>query len=239
MSLLRVKKIFTDPENNKIMEINILPSKYCNFRCVFCPIGQDGTQSEDAFHFEETKDFLSFLAGQLDNEKPDTLFINSMGESFANEQLEEVISLAKKKNVEVSLYGNGYLLGNPEYARLASLCDEVTGEIKAINEDSFQKLQRPLKGSTLGKYWSNMVRFREGYDGKFKIALSIIRDVNDDPESIEYIKKLLYKLNPDKVLLETFTDEKFGKAFGVSVDKMEMARQMIMEGSSDFMVELS
>ena len=84
-----------------------------------------------------------------------------------------------------------------------------------------------------------MVRFREGYDGKFKIALSIIRDVNDDPESIEYIKKLLYKLNPDKVLLETFTDEKFGKAFGVSVDKMEMARQMIMEGSSDFMVELS
>lgn len=239
MSLIRVKKIFTDPENKKVMEINILPSKYCNFRCVFCPVGQEGIQSEDSFHFDETSDFLSSLAEQLDNEKPDTLFINSMGESFANDQLEDVISLAKKKNVEVSLYGNGYLLGDPEYARLASMCDEVTGEIKAITEDSFQKLQRPIKGSTLEKYLSNMVRFREGYDGKFRIALSIIKNVNDDSGSIEYIKKLLNKLKPDKVLLETFTDDKFAKAFGVSIDKMEMVRLMIMEGSSDLVVELS
>ena len=27
-------------EGKKVLEINILPEKYCNFDCVFCPIGR-------------------------------------------------------------------------------------------------------------------------------------------------------------------------------------------------------
>jgi len=239
LSRMRVKKVFENSENKKVMEINILPSKYCNFNCVFCPIGTNGTQTDKSSRFEETEDFLSFLAVQIDEQKPDVLFLNSMGESFANDQLAEFIALARKKNVEISLYGNGYLLGYPEYARLASLCDEVTGEIKAITEEDFQKLQRPMKGSTLEQYWNNMLRFREGYEGKFTIDLSIIKDVNDDPESIEHIRRFLNKLKVDKVLLETFVDEKFGSAFGVSKDKMEMARRVLIGSPCNFVVEFS
>ncbi|MGC9372016.1 MAG: radical SAM protein [Thermovirgaceae bacterium] len=236
---MRVKKVFENSENKKVMEINILPSKYCNFNCVFCPLGPQGTQTDESYRFESTDDFLSSLAAQIEEEQPEILFLNSMGESFANDQLGEVIALARKKGVEISLYGNGYLLGYQEYARLASLCDEVTGEIKAITEEGFQKLQRPMKGSTLKKYWDHMLRFREGYKGKFTIALSIIRDVNDDVESIERIAGYLEKLKVDKVLLETFDDGKFGKAFGVSENKMEMARRVLMKNPCNFVVDFS
>ncbi len=115
----------------------------------------------------------------------------------------------------------------------------MTGEIKAIREEVFRKLQRPMKGSTLEEYWENMLRFREGYKGKFTIALSIIKDENDDPESIENIRRFLNKLKVDKVLLETFDDEKFDQAFGVSEDKMEMARRVLMKSSCNFVVEFS
>lgn len=221
LGLMRVKKVFTDSENRKIMEINALPSKYCTFKCVFCPIGQLGEQTENAFRFEETDPFLSSLAERIDAENPDLLFINSMGESFANDQLEEIIALAKGKNVQVSLYTNGYLLANPEFARIASLCDEVSGEIKAVNEASFQKLQRPLAGYSLENYLDNMARFRESYKGRFTVYVSLIRGANDDPASVEWIRKALLHLNPTSVVFETFTDEKFGKAFGVSGEKLE------------------
>lgn len=227
MDLMRVKKVYTDPENRKVMEINALPSKYCTFKCVFCPIGQAGEQTEGTFHFGETGPFLSSLAERIDSEKPDVLFINSMGESFANAQLEEIIALAKEKNVQVSLYTNGYLLGNPEFAKIASLCDEVSGEIKAVSEPSFQKLQRPLLSYSLETYLENMVRFRESYNGRFTVYVTLIKGANDDPDSVEWIRKTLLRLNPTTVVFETFTDEKFGKAFGISEEKLEEIKQAL------------
>lgn len=228
MGLMRVKKVYTDTGNRRVMEINVLPSKFCTFKCVFCPVGQTGEQTEQPFRFEETDAFLPGLAERIDAEKPDLLFINSMGESFANDQLEEIIALAKRKNVQVSLYTNGYLLGKPEFARIAFLCDEVSGEIKAANEASFQKLQRPLAGYNLEEYIQNMIRFRENYNGRFNVYVTLIKGVNDDPDSIDWIRKTLLLLNPAAVVLETFTDEKFGKAFGVSEEKLEEIKQALI-----------
>lgn len=228
MGFMRVKKVYTDSENRKVMEINALPSKHCTFRCIFCPVGQTGEQTEEAFHFEETGPFLSSLAERIDAEKPDLLFINSMGESFANAQLEEITALAKERKVPVSLYTNGYLLGKPEFAGIASLCDEVSGEIKAANEASFQKLQRPLAGYSLEDYLKNMIRFRENYNGRFIVYVTLIKGANDDPDSIEWIGKTLRRLNPTRVVFETFTDEKFGKAFGVSDEKLEEVKQALI-----------
>lgn len=227
MGLMCVKKVYTDPENRKVMEINILPSKYCTFKCVFCPIGHAGEQTRDTFRFEETAPFLMSLAERIDTEKPDVLFINSMGESFANNQLGEIIALAKGKNVQVSLYTNGYLLGIPEFARVAALCDEVSGEIKAVNEPSFQKLQRPLPGYSLETYLENMVRFRDSYKGRFTVYVTLIKGANDDPESIAWIREALRLLNPTAVVLETFTDENFGKAFVVTQEKLEEIKQVL------------
>jgi wyosine [tRNA(Phe)-imidazoG37] synthetase (radical SAM superfamily) len=222
-----VKKIFTDSENRKVMEINVLPSKYCTFKCVFCPIGQTGEQTEEAFRFKETAPFLLSVAERIDAEKPDVLFINSMGESFANDQLEEIIAIAKGKNVQVSLYTNGFPLGNPEFARIASLCDEVSGEIKAVNEPSFQKLQRPLPGYSLETYLKNMTRFRESYKGRFTAYVTLIKGANDDPDSVQWIRKALLLLNPTTVVFETFTDEKFGKAFGIPEERLEKIKQAL------------
>lgn len=229
MSQMRIKKVSVDAEGNKVMEINVLPSKYCTFRCVFCPIGQKGTQTDESFSFQETDGFLSVLAERIDTEKPDVLFINSMGESFANSQLVEIIALARHRDIKVSLYTNGYLLGNPEYARLASLCDEVSGEIKAVDEGSFQKLQRPPAGYSLGRYLENMFHFRKSYTGVFSVYVTLVRNYNDDPESVGQIDKILSRLKPDKVIVETFTDEKFGKAFGISKERLEEIGQILQD----------
>ncbi|MDO9507898.1 MAG: radical SAM protein [Thermovirgaceae bacterium] len=227
---MRVKNIFTDESGRKTMEINVLPSKYCTFGCVFCPLGHDGRiKTDKAFHFSETDGFLLSLSEQIDREKPDVLFINSMGEPFSNDQLEDFINLAKSKNIKVSLYSNGYLLGNPEYARLASLCDEVSCEIKAVDEASFQKFQRPLEGCTLEQYLDNMAGFRKNYKGEFVAYICLVKGMNDDPKCVARIRENLSRVNPDRVIVETVTDEKLGKSFGVSSDCLEEMQRAILK----------
>lgn len=79
MSRICVKKVFENSDNKKVMEINILPSKYCNLLCVFCPLGPNGTQIDESYRFESTEEFFSSFALQIDEPQPDVLFLNSMG----------------------------------------------------------------------------------------------------------------------------------------------------------------
>jgi len=227
---MRVKKVFVDESGRKTMEINVLPSKYCTFGCVFCPLGHDGRiKTDKAFHFSETDGFLLSLSEQIDREKPDVLFINSLGEPFSNDQLEDFINLAKSKNIKVSLYSNGYLLGNPEYARLASLCDEVSCEVKAVDEASFQKFQRPFEGCTLEKYLDNMAGFRKNYKGELVAYVCLVKGMNDDPKCVSRIRENLSRVKPDRVIVETVTDEKLGKRFGVSSNCLEEMKRTILK----------
>ncbi len=227
MSQMKVKKLFHREDGKKVMEINVLPAKYCTFRCVFCPIREKGTQTEISYRFDETEAFLEELAKRIDQERPDVLFINSMGESFANDRLDEIIALGRKKGLEVSLYTNGYLLEEPRYAELAGRCDEVSGEIKAVTEEWFRKLQRPLEGRTLEEYTEHMVRFREKYQGLFTVYVTLMKGVNDDPQSIEKIRQLLDRLAPSRVVFESLTDERFGPVWGIAEDKMEALRRSL------------
>jgi wyosine [tRNA(Phe)-imidazoG37] synthetase (radical SAM superfamily) len=226
--MMRIKKIFSDEENRKVMEINLLPSKCCNFNCIFCPIEQKGTQPDRACDFEETREFMETLGRQMDEEKPQVLFINSMGEALFNDQIEKVISLAQSRNIEVSLYTNGYALGNSEYARIAGTCEEVSGEIKAAREETFQKFQRPLKGYSLEAYWKGMADFRRNYTGRFVAYVTLFKGVNDDPESLGCIRGLLGNLRPSAIKVDTPEDERFGKVFGLSPEEFERARKSIM-----------
>ena len=40
-------------EGKRVLEINILPEKYCNFDCVFCPIGRSKNKIDVPTEFED------------------------------------------------------------------------------------------------------------------------------------------------------------------------------------------
>ena len=44
MGSFSYKELYTENEK-KVLEINVLPEKYCNFDCIFCPIGRSKKQN--------------------------------------------------------------------------------------------------------------------------------------------------------------------------------------------------
>lgn len=220
MSNFSYKDVYIE-EGKRVLEVNILPEKYCNFDCIFCPIGRSKNKVDSPISFNEIDVDLNELENKIEETKADLIFINSKGEALINDKIDKIISFIKNKGLIVRLLSNGYLLGKDEYKKIANDCDEVIGEIKVITEEDFQKIQRPIEGYTLDKYISNVALFNKQYNGKFIFEITIIKGYNDDEKSINELKDIITKINPDKVIVSRIEEEIFKKKLGISDEELQ------------------
>lgn len=214
------KDIYVE-DGKRVLEVNILPEKYCNFDCIFCPIGRSYNKVDVPQSFDDMNDSLKELESMIEKNRAELIFINSKGEALLNDKICDIIELMKRKKVPVRLLSNGYLLGKDEYIKVANMCDEVVGEIKTISEEDFQRIQRPIVGYILDEYISNMILFNRQYRGKFILDVTVIKGYNDNDKSIDKMKSIIDELSPDKVIVERMNDEKFKKKFSVSDERFE------------------
>lgn len=228
ISYFSYKDIYVE-DKRKVLEVNILPEKYCNFDCVFCPIGRSRNKTDVQESFNGTDSSLVELESKINALNPDLIFINSKGEALLNDRIDDIIDFIKTKGKRVRLFSNGYLLGKDKYMCIANRCDEVVGEIKVLSEEDFQKLQRPIEGYTLAEYISNMATFRRQYSGKFIFEITVIKGYSDDLESIEKLKKIIQEISPDKIVIAKINDKRFERKFGITDEKLEEISKALLD----------
>lgn len=228
MKSLSYKPIYVD-HDNRVLEINILPEKYCNFDCIFCPIGRSKNKTDESINFTDFKIVSSELSDLMDVHQPDLVFINSKGESFINDKLERIIQLIKSKHSKVKLLTNGYLLGQDTYREIANLCDEVIGEIKVTSDETFQKIQRPLSGYSLEEHVLHMASFTKQYKGKFIFEITLIKGYNDDSQSIRQLKRMIELLSPSELQVVRIEDEPFKAKLGLTDDTFKEISSALFE----------
>jgi wyosine [tRNA(Phe)-imidazoG37] synthetase (radical SAM superfamily) len=220
MGSFSYKDIYIE-DGKRVLEVNILPEKYCNFDCIFCPIGRSNNKVDTQKSFDEMDSSLRELESMIENTKAELVFINSKGEALVNDKIGYIIDLIKAKSLPVRLLSNGYLLGRDKYIEVANRCDEVIGEIKTITEEDFQKIQRPINGYTIDEYISNMAYFNKQYKGKFIFEITIIKGYNDNEDSIQNIKDIIKEISPDKIIIARMEDKRFEKKLGITDERFE------------------
>ena len=137
------------------------------------------------------------------------------------------------KNCKVKLLSNGYLLGKQDYKEIANLCDEVIGEIKTINEDDFQKIQRPYKDYTLNEYINSMAFFKSQYRGDFILEITILKGYNDNNDSIQKLKKIIQKISPDKIEIKKEEDKRLKKRLAITDERLsEIKKEILIQHSN-------
>ncbi|MBN2897828.1 MAG: radical SAM protein [Clostridia bacterium] len=227
MEAFSISKVYVDDYGQVTVDINPLPSNYCSFDCVFCPLGRTAIQTDEAYSFVETEDFMEKLDGVLKSHHLDWVFINPNGESLANAQLIEIIKRIKSYGVKVRLLSNGYLFNKKAYRASLNLCDEVIGELAVTNEGHFQKIQRPLKGYSYKDYVENIACFKQQYHGKFLLDITVLKDYSDSVESVESFKAIIERIRPNGLIVQTPTVEKFKRTFGVEKEKLDEIRRVL------------
>lgn len=228
MSNFSYKDIYIE-DGKRVLEMNILPEKYCNFDCIFCPIGRSHNKIDTQQTFSDISESLDELEHKLMNNKVDLVFINSKGEALVNDKIESVINLVKSKGLTVRLLSNGYILGRVEYMKIANKCDEVIGEIKTITDKDFQKIQRPIDGYTFHEYISSMISFNKQYKGKFILEITILKGYNDSEDAVYRLKNIIDELSPDKIIIERMNDDRFKERLGISDEKFHVISKALLD----------
>ncbi len=223
------KDIYVE-DGRRVLEVDILPEKYCNFDCIFCPIGRSHNKVDTQRPFDKIISSMIELENMIENTNAELIFINSKGEALINDKIDDIIDLIKVKGLPIRLLSNGYLLGRDEYIKIANKCDEVVGEIKVITEKDFQKVQRPIERYTLLEYISNMVSFNKQYKGIFIFEITILNGYNDDEESIEKIKNIIEMISPNKIIITRMEDERFKKKLGITDERFEEVSNALLKG---------
>lgn len=226
MNTFTYKDLYEE-NGRKVLEMNILPEKYCNFDCIFCPIGRSRNHTDKVVDFGSISGALTELGTKIAALKPDLVFINSKGEALVHSGLKQVIDFIHATGCAVRLLSNGYLLGRDEYAALANLCEECIGEIKTVAEEDFQKVQRPLPGYTLRQYIEGMAQFKKQYPGHFIFEISIIKKYTESDEAFAKLQQIINAIRPDELRIVDIGDERFMKVLGVTPKRLAEAQNTL------------
>lgn len=77
-------------------------------------------------------------------------------------------------------------------------------------------------------YIENMVSFNKQYNGKFIFEITIIKKYNEDEESIQKIKDVIKRINPDEIEIVRIDDERMKKTLRVDDEKFEEIKRELM-----------
>lgn len=213
--------------NTRVLEINILPEKTCNFDCVYCPFPRTVNQVEAQQTFKEMDGALAELNEILAAQPVDLVFISSRGEALLNDRIGDIIDLIKTRGLAVRLLSNGYLLAQDKFLELANRCDQVIGEIVAVTEADFQKLQRPLAGYSLEDYIAKMSYFNSQYKGRFILDITMLKGYNDDQESLESLQDIIARISPDSLAIGNPSAKKMQSQFGLSPERLTQVKDFL------------
>lgn len=178
----------------------ILQTSVCSFNCVYCQLGSIQIVTDERRLFVTTdrvmRDFDSSPW-----QGSDTITFSGSGEPTLALNLGDVLRAIKKRtDITTHVLTNGTLLHLPEVREALCEADRVSVKLDAPDEETFQRVNRPVPGITLERIIEETVRFRKEFDGHLDTQVMYLpANRNMTLALCERLKRI----RPDEVQLNT------------------------------------
>ncbi len=179
--------------------------KSCNFDCLYCeleksiPVEKIPKEGNVDEIIKEIKEFLS------SNPYPDVITITSNGEPTLYSKLDQLITEINKikGDSKTLILSNASTITKLEVRETLKKFDIVKLSLDAVDQKTFEKVDRPLKGIKVQDIIEGIKQFRKEYKGMLVIEILVVKHVNDSDENIKQLAKVLKEIEPDRVDLGT------------------------------------
>ena len=218
--------------------IDLFSKKTCNFNCIYCQLGKTPKKRIRRISQINWAEFKKELRNILKkNLKIDYFTLSGSGEPTLHKNLDKIISLIKKETKNkypVCVITNSSLLYKKEVRRELRKADLIIPSLDAISSDLFKKINNPHPQIKLSKVIEGLINLRREFKGKIYLEIMLIKGLNDNLKEIKKLKKIIEKINPDKVHLNLPTRPTPEKVSLPSQDKLEKIKKII--GDKAFLV---
>lgn len=203
-----------------VLEVDILPGKFCNFDCVVCPYGSPLRKQDDKAILGDVDSSLQELNWRLTETRPDEVFLNSPGEAMLSNCFDPVVDLIKRHGIAIRLMSNGYLFNHKDYRHTINRIDEVVAEVDMVTEASFHEIKRPMEHYTLEGFIANLAEFQRQYPGRLILDVGIMKGYNDDEISVRKLCTFIQRIRPDHMNVYRIENKKFRDRFIISPERL-------------------
>ena len=185
--------------------VDLVPFKTCTYYCIYCQLGRTTCRTSERKEWVSPDDVLHQLREKLST-NPDYITLSGSGEPTLFSGIGEVISAIKEMtDIPVAVLTNGSLLWVPEVRAGLGKADLVIPSLDAGDEKLFQYVNRPHEDLSFDRMVEGLTAFRQGYTGRCWLEVFLLGGVTAIPAEVEKITKIIRRIQPDRVQLNTVT----------------------------------
>lgn len=183
--------------------IDTIPLKTCNWNCVYCQLGRTEPVTNERKEYVPSEEILAQVREALRTHKPGEIdwvtFVGS-GEPTLHSRIGWLIGQVKRMTgLPVAVITNGSLLYLPEVRQELAVADAVMPTLDAGEAKLYRQINRPHPDITYGRLLDGLRAFRQEYAGKLWVEVMLVRGLNDLPQAIWDIAKVLQEIKPDAI----------------------------------------
>ncbi len=182
--------------------VSLIPSKTCNYSCVYCQLGRTDHMTNTRQDFFDPKEILSEITNAV-KENPDGIdYITFVGEGEPTlcKSMGYLIRETKSRtNLPVAVITNGSLLYESSVRDALVNADIVLPSLDAGDEETFLKINRPHKKLNFWAVVNGLKEFSKMRSGKLWVEVMLVKGLNDSEGELEKIAKILEDVKPDRV----------------------------------------
>jgi len=189
----------------KSLGVDIVPMKTCTQNCLYCQLGKDAPQALERRPWVPIDEVMTELKDRIDSGlDADAITISGSGEPTLHSRLGQLIDrIHAVTDIPVAVITNGTLLRRPDVRRDCAKADMVLPSLDAGDEAVFRQINQPHPEIHFDAFVEGLVEFREEYSGMIWLEVFFCQGINTDDGSVEAIRRLIEKVRPDRVQLNT------------------------------------
>jgi wyosine [tRNA(Phe)-imidazoG37] synthetase (radical SAM superfamily) len=183
--------------------IDPIPLKNCNWSCVYCQLGRTRPLTNRRRDYFPAEEILGEVEQALDKHIPGEIdwvtFVGS-GETLLYASLGGLLRQVKGiTRLPLAVITNGSLLYLPEVRQELAAADAVLPTLDAGTAELYRKINRPHPDLTFELVVEGLTTFRRDYTGKLWVEVMLVGGLNDTPQALADIARILQEVRPDAV----------------------------------------
>lgn len=184
--------------------INNVPPKICSYSCIYCQVGSTSKKlisRENYYSPDHIFDEVKSKVVSIGKDKIDYLTFVSDGEPTLNINLGPTIDRLKKLGIKIAIISNASLLWREEVKEAVSKADFVSVKVDAADEKTWKMINCPHKSLNLDVIQKHILEFSKQFEGELHTETMLIKNLNDDYQSIQNIAEFISKIGPASAYL--------------------------------------
>ncbi|MDH3392630.1 MAG: radical SAM protein [Desulfobulbaceae bacterium] len=187
--------------------IDLIPSKVCNFNCIYCEVGPTvrlTCERQEYFPTDEIIAEIDTLLADPGAAALDIFTVTASGEPTLHSGLGRVIRHIKSKTAkQVAVLTNGSTFHMADVREELQAADLVIPSLDAARPESYRRINRPAACAILEEIITGLAQFVKEFTGEVWLEILLAKGINDSEEDITALVEAVTKIGPARVQLNT------------------------------------